>query len=167
MEMIGGTSGLDDHICRETEVRPASAASFERPGMDPDYRSHDEVHPWSGRTASGGSPTPTPPPLVGDFAWIDAWHAEQATKLRAELQRRLQAMPSGQRIRNLRALLGWTQHRAALELGVSMRTVIRHELGQPRTPWLRLRLLLRLRELESGHAEELLAYFSRSQPEHS
>jgi transcriptional regulator with XRE-family HTH domain len=71
-------------------------------------------------------------------------------------------MPSGQRIRNLRSLLGWTQRQIAMELGVSPRTVLRHERGQRRTPWLRLPVLLRLRQLESDHAEELIAYFTRA-----
>jgi DNA-binding XRE family transcriptional regulator len=92
---------------------------------------------------------------------------EQPANLKAEFRGRLFVMTSGQRIRNLRGLFGWTQRRAATELGVSVRTVIRHEQGQRRTPSLRLPLLLRLRELEWDHAEELIAYLSRAGREHT
>ena len=51
-----------------------------------------------------------------------------------ELGRQLCAMRllSGQRIRNLRIVLGWSQREAALHLGVSRRTIIRHEQGRNR-----------------------------------
>jgi DNA-binding XRE family transcriptional regulator len=66
-------------------------------------------------------------------------------------------MPFGQRLRNLRLALGWTQSTIAARLSVSRRTVIRHERGHHRTPYVRLPLLLRVRELESVHAQELKA----------
>jgi DNA-binding XRE family transcriptional regulator len=78
-----------------------------------------------------------------------------------ELQQRLVLMPSGARIRSLRRALGWTQQRAADELGISKRTLIRHERGQPRRPGMRSSLLLRLCELESVHEPQLLSYLSR------
>ncbi len=105
---------------------------------------------------------------AGDFAWVQHLRGEQAVHFKAELRRRLQVMPSGLRIRNLRALLGWTQRMAAVQLGISVRTVIRHEQGRNRHPqWPRLSLLRRLRELESDYAEELIAYLARGGREHA
>ena len=40
------------------------------------------------------------------------------------------ALPFGQRIRELRRALGWTQREVAWELGVSARSVIRYEQGR-------------------------------------
>ena len=90
----------------------------------------------------------------------------------AELQRQLREMGRelmrfGQRLRELRRALGWTQRMAAVELGITVRTVIRHENGQHRTPWVRLPLLLKLRDLERVCAEEILAYLARGEREHS
>ena len=65
-------------------------------------------------------------------------------------------MSSGLRIRNLRLALGWTQSMAAIELGISVRTLIRHEQGHHRRPWVRLPLLLKLGDLESAYAGEIL-----------
>ncbi|SRR5216683_7231983 len=92
--------------------------------------------------------------------WEAAYRAE-------ELNRQLISMRllSGQRIRNLRIVLGWSQREAALHLGVSRRTVIRHEQGRNRHPWLRLPLLLRLRELESTYAGELIVYLGLFDPD--
>jgi hypothetical protein len=56
-------------------------------------------------------------------------------------------MPFGQRLRNLRLALGWTQSTIAARLSG----------GHHRTPYVRLPLLLRVRELESVHAQELKA----------
>jgi DNA-binding XRE family transcriptional regulator len=140
--------------------KPAYANSFWRPGTDPNYSSHRGDYHWSDTKTSSGSLGPTM--SGGDLAWSQAWHGEQAAQLKAELRGRLFAMTSGQRIRNLRGLFGWTQRQAAGELGISVRTLIRHEQSQRRTPSLRLPLLLRLRELESDHADELIAYISRA-----
>jgi len=52
----------------------------------------------------------------------------------------------------------WTQRQAAAELGISRRTLIRHEQGQHVRPWIRIGLLLRLRQLETDHEEEIVAY---------
>jgi transcriptional regulator with XRE-family HTH domain len=83
-----------------------------------------------------------------------------------ELGRQLTSMRllSGQRIRNLRIVLGWSQREAALQLGVSRRTIIRHEQGRNRHPWVRLSLLERLRELESTYAGELIIYLGLFDP---
>ena len=119
----------------------------ERPGMDPNY----------GSRPSCGKPVLQ----ASDFAWVQELRDELAAQFKAELRRRLQVLPSGQRIRSLRTVLGWTQSMAAEQLGISVRTVIRHEQGRNRLPWLRLPLLERLRELESIYAEQLIAYLGR------
>jgi len=64
------------------------------------------------------------------------------------------ALPFGQRIRELRRALGWTQRKLAPHLGVSARTVIRYEHG--RSSPLQSAPLLALRRLESAHAQELV-----------
>jgi DNA-binding XRE family transcriptional regulator len=65
------------------------------------------------------------------------------------------ALPFGQRIRELRQALGWTQREVATQLGVSPRTVIRYELGQSGP--IQSAPLMALRRLESAHAQELHA----------
>lgn len=57
------------------------------------------------------------------------------------------SVPIGQRIRNLRLALGWTQREIAAQIGVSRRTVIRYEQGRTQRPqgW----TLLALESLES------------------
>jgi DNA-binding XRE family transcriptional regulator len=60
------------------------------------------------------------------------------------------ALPLGQRIRDVRRALRWTQRDVALELGVSRRSVIRYEQG--RSAPLQSAPLLALRRLESTHA---------------
>ena len=124
----------------------------EPPGMDPNYGS--DTGGWK------------PVMQAGQLAWVRDFRDALAAQLKAELRRQLHGMPSGQRIRYLRAVNGWTQQRAAVELGVSVRTIIRHEQGQKRHPWLRLPLLERLRELESIYAEQLIAYLGRVRREH-
>ena len=62
------------------------------------------------------------------------------------------ALPFGQRIRDVRRALRWTQRDVALELGVSRRSVIRYEQG--RSAPLQSSPLLALRRLEA-HAQEL------------
>jgi DNA-binding XRE family transcriptional regulator len=78
-----------------------------------------------------------------------------------------ECMPFGQRLRELRRALGWTQRMVAIELGITVRTVIRYENSQHRTPWVRLSLLLKLRDLERVCAEEILAYLARGEREKS
>ena len=70
----------------------------------------------------------------------------------------LWVMHPGQQIRILRTVLGWTQQQAAMELEISRRTLIRHEQGQHRRPWMRGSLLQRLRQVESEHEQQLFAY---------
>jgi len=123
------------------------------------------------RKASSASAGVPPPPesrgngsakiTARDFAWVQELRSEHAAGFRNELLRRLDFRPPGERIRTLRAVLGWTQRTAGEELGISMRTLIRHERGHHRTPWTRLQLVLRLRELESEHAQELIAFLTR------
>jgi hypothetical protein len=113
------------------EERPVSAGSNLPRSMDPNYSTHTGPYPWDHLAPSSVGSRPTM--QAGDFSWIRAWHDEQAAKFKAELRFQLLVMPSGQRIRNLRNLLGCTQRRAAMELGVSMRTVIRHERSPHRT----------------------------------
>jgi DNA-binding XRE family transcriptional regulator len=90
----------------------------------------------------------------------------------AELQQQLREMGReqvhfGQRLQELRRALGWTQRMAAVELGINVRTVIRHENGQHCTPRVRLPLLLKLRDLERVCAEEILVYLAHEEREHS
>lgn len=84
-----------------------------------------------------------------------------------ELGRQLSAMRllDGQRIRNLRIVAGWSQREAALHLGVSRRTIIRHERGRNRHPSVRWPLMVRLWELESTYAGELIIYLGLFDPD--
>jgi DNA-binding XRE family transcriptional regulator len=100
-------------------------------------------------------------------------HAAGTTGQPAEVQQQLrdssqELKPFGQRLREVRRALGWTQRMAAIELGITVRTVIRHENdGQHRTPRVRLPLLLKLRDLERECAEEILVYLAHEEREHS
>jgi len=95
-------------------------------------------------------------------------HGHETTgQPQAELQQQLQEMGReqmvfGQRLLELRRALGWTQRMAAVELGINVRTVIRHEKGQHSTTRVPLALLLSLRDVESRYAEEILAYLDRA-----
>jgi DNA-binding XRE family transcriptional regulator len=64
-------------------------------------------------------------------------------------------LPFGQRIRDLRRALRWTQREAAWQLGVSRRSIIRYEQG--RSAPLQAATLLALRRLESAFANQLTA----------
>jgi DNA-binding XRE family transcriptional regulator len=66
------------------------------------------------------------------------------------------ALPFGQRIHDLRRVLGWSQREVAVQLGVSSRSIIRYEHGQS-SP-LRSAPLLALRRLESAYSLELYGY---------
>lgn len=129
--------------------------------MDPNYSTGTGPYPWDRPAPAPSSTRSRPSTVSADSGWVQQLRDEQAAQFRAEVLRRLCLMPSGQRIRNLRAILGWTQRMAATQLGVSGRTLIRHERGHHRTPWLRHSLLQRLREVESDHAEELIAHLAR------
>jgi ribosome-binding protein aMBF1 (putative translation factor) len=62
-------------------------------------------------------------------------------------------LPFGQRIRDLRCALGWTQREVAVRLGVSARSIIRYEQG--RSAPLHSAPLRALRRLESANVREL------------
>jgi len=80
--------------------------------------------------------------------------------VQVKMQRQLWGMSSGEHIRLLRKALGWTQDQAAAELGISRRSVIRHEKGQHLRPWMRSSLEMRLRQLEAEYAEQLAAHLA-------
>jgi DNA-binding XRE family transcriptional regulator len=86
---------------------------------------------------------------------LKSWREDQRAQIGQLLRNSVVRMPFGQRIRNLRTLLGWSQRKAAAHFGVSVRTVIRHERRESCRPW--LPLLLEVRALEDAHAEELIA----------
>ena len=95
-----------------------------------------------------------------DFGWVRTLRDEHEAWFRADFWTRLESMSAGPRIRLLRQVLGWTQQRVADELGVSLRTVKRHERGQHR-PWANSEWLWRLSKLERDHESQLLTYLSR------
>jgi DNA-binding XRE family transcriptional regulator len=86
---------------------------------------------------------------------LEAWREERQTQIGRVLRSSVVCLAFGQRIHNLRMLLGWSQREAALHFGVSVRTVIRHERREGRRP--SLELLLGARALEEAHAEEIIA----------
>jgi DNA-binding XRE family transcriptional regulator len=86
---------------------------------------------------------------------LEAWREERQTQIGRVLRSSVVCLAFGQRIRNLRVLLGWSQRAAARHLGVSVRTVLRHERGDSRRP--SLELLETVRALEDSHAEEIIA----------
>jgi DNA-binding XRE family transcriptional regulator len=92
----------------------------------------------------------------GAMAW--PLRPEEIAQRREELSRRLSVLTSGRRILHLRHALGWSQRRAAMELGISRRTLIRHEQGLYGSQWTRNALLMRLQQVEATHEELLIAY---------
>ena len=102
-------------------------------------------------------PDRKPPTQPSDFAWVRDLRDGHEGWFRADFWTRLESMPAGSRIRHLRRVLGWTQQRIANELGVSLRTVIRHERGQQHRA--NSKLLCRLSVLERDHENQLLTYF--------
>jgi transcriptional regulator with XRE-family HTH domain len=66
----------------------------------------------------------------------------------------------GQRIRELRCALGWTQREVAAQLGVCARAIIKYEQG--RSGPIQVEPLRALRRLESVHAQELDGCDARS-----
>lgn len=97
-------------------------------------------------------------------AALQAWRERQKAEIAQVLRNSVVCLPFGQRIRNLRSVLGWSQRQAAVHFGVSVRTVIRHERGE--SCWLRLPVLLELRALEAANAEELVAYLVHLERDH-
>jgi len=131
--------------------------------MDPNYRSPQVDIP---RTENAPRRKPyRSAAQAANYAWLQGVLDQHATRLKSELQRQLEWRPSGARIRTLRAVRGWTQRMAARELGISVRTLIRHEQSQNRYGRLRFDPHIRLRALESGYAEQIVAYITRI-PDH-
>ena len=127
-----------------------------RPGMDPNYSG-----PCTEPTADGGGVSKST--RFDDIAPGPVSEAQRARRALAELRLRLSIMPIGYRIRALRFALGWTQATAAGQLGISTRTVIRHEQGR-NVVTVRAKLFERLSRLEADHAEQLANYLDRIQP---
>jgi DNA-binding XRE family transcriptional regulator len=92
------------------------------------------------------------------------WNEQESTRLKEELHRRLNSFTPGQRIRHLRHVMRWSQRRAAVEMGVSRRTLVRHEQGQYGSRWTRVAMWMRLQQLESQHADRFVAYWARNGP---
>ena len=99
--------------------------------------------------------------LRAEYERTQALRNQQPAQSIPALPQRPVLLSAGPRIRALRRALGWTQQRAAVELGISKRTVIRYERGQHRGHGARSSLLLRLCELESIYKPRLLDYRSR------
>jgi len=105
-------------------------------------------------------------PLSRMLKWHTLHRSEADSTKLAECQRRLQEIrtefiPFGQRLRELRRALGWTQEMAALTLGISVRTVIRHERGQHRRRCVVGETLPKLRQQEAKWACQLVAHLIR------
>jgi transcriptional regulator with XRE-family HTH domain len=73
----------------------------------------------------------------------------------------LATAPCHDRLRILRTALGWTQSELASQLGIARRTLIRYEKIQHKTQWPRLAVLLRLRQVEAYHEQQLVGHFAR------
>jgi DNA-binding XRE family transcriptional regulator len=99
--------------------------------------------------------------LTADYERTQALRNQQPAQSIPALPQRPVLLSAGPRIRALRRALGWTQQQAAVELGISKRTVIRYERGQHRGHRTRWSLLQRLCELESVHEPRLIDYRSR------
>jgi len=161
---IGGDKMSDGHGNRGLDWEPSSAPSVDRMGDPmpvpvPPGPLSKELARRLALLPPEPRPVPLPPPLAyGPLP-------DESRRRAAALNRRLQGLSSGQRIRNLRAALGWTQRVAAQELGVSLRTVIRHEKGHHSVASLRLPLLRRLCQLEREHADHIIAHVDYPGPE--
>jgi DNA-binding XRE family transcriptional regulator len=123
----------------------------------PNWRPH--THPNHSGPALSSSSYPASEP---DYPWLREYKKPELRqpKPQPELQPvSRELMPFGQRIRELRRARGWTQRQAGYALGVSRRTVIRHERGRTRRPW--WSLLETVRRLEEAYAGELRDYLVR------
>jgi DNA-binding XRE family transcriptional regulator len=78
----------------------------------------------------------------------------------AEFKQHLAAVSCRDRLHILRTAVGRTQGELATQLGISRRSVIRYEKAQHRTPWPRLAVLLRLRQVEADYGQRLIGHFS-------
>jgi DNA-binding XRE family transcriptional regulator len=148
------------------EIKLVGVGIVSNPSMDPNHGSpHIGDYPWTKKL-----PTRKPSGSIADAAnveWLRSFMDEHTVRLKAELQRELEWRPSGARIHTLRAVRGWTQRTVARVLGISVRTVIRHEQSHNRYERLRSEPHIRLRKLESGYAEQIIAYITRIEPEQS
>lgn len=123
------------------------------------------MRPWIDHNNISRTESGKPGPLSRLFAWRVAHYHGVNDPQQVESRQQLQAMDRertafGQRLREVRLALGWTQWTIAAELGICVRTVMRHEQGSNRTGRPHLRILLRLRDLESRYAWEILAYLA-------
>jgi DNA-binding XRE family transcriptional regulator len=75
------------------------------------------------------------------------------TELRHQIAR--QRLPFGKRIRNVRSAFGWSQKTLARVLGVSKRTIIRHEATVSHRPKPRIETLVKVRGLEEAYPLEI------------
>jgi len=128
------------------------------PWTDLNWRPRAEPNHSSPALSPGGLSVSEP-----DYPWLR--ENQKPVQRQSEPQPSLQPMnrellPFGQRIRELRCARGWTQHQAGCALGVSRRTVIRHEKGRSRRPW--WSLLETVRRLEEAYAGELDALSRRA-----
>lgn len=80
----------------------------------------------------------------------EAYRQQRLKETRQEIRDYAVGASFGERLLRLRRLLGMRQKDLALALGVSVRTIIRHERGQCDRSW---SLWERLREMELAHAE--------------
>ena len=162
-----------EYLAWERELANRDMSDLER-RLDPHYSTHKGPYPWNQPAPTNAGPRSEAPNATSrqvmqssEFVWVEQLRSEHTARFRDELLTTLASRPSGLRIRTLRALLGWTQRTAATQLRISVRTLICHERGHHRRFWPRLSLLERLRELESEHAQELIAYLTRGGPEHA
>lgn len=123
---------------------------------------HRQGGKWPGK--DGPSKSIRPPLLLSRMLrWHTTHNREADTMKLAGCQRRLEELrwervPFGMRLRKLRHALGWTQSMAAMMLGISTRTVIRHEKGQHRRRAVLTPMLLKLRALEAKWACTLVEH---------
>ena len=163
----GGMSDADnnrDALKPPPAFLEALARYKERRRLDPNWDPQTEYrspYPVFSPMIIGGrvqtlDPRGVPPPRVpgtGDRQKVDPHEVRQGEPTsRPRLPVRA-ALPFGQRLRDLRRALGWTQRELAAQLGISARSVIRYEQG--RSAPLQSHTLLALRRLESAHAQEL------------
>ena len=154
-------AGWTNRYPESPEIKRVGVGIVSTSSMDPNHSSpHTGDFPWTKKVAAQ-----KPSGSVADaanVAWLQSFMDQHTVRLRAELQRELEWRPAGARIRSLRAVRGWTQCIAARELGISVRTLIRHEQSHNRYERLRSEPHIRLRELESTYAQEIIAHVTRS-----
>jgi len=124
------------------------------PWLDPNRRSRVDPSPSSPTLSSGSLPVEPLYPWQTGYQKAEQGASQEPERPLQPMSREL--MPFGQRIRELRRARGWTQRQAGYALGVSTRTVIRHEKGRTRRPW--WSLLVTVRRLEEAYPAELVAY---------